>query len=214
MLSEAIKTNTEQTATFENPVSSGWSKKQIEDFATRVAAHFSFTEKSDPTELVSTLGGNVNRVPMSEKDDVSSGWIVVNDIGNFQILLNRDTVGERQRFTIAHELGHYFLHYVNRRVNDESPAFCMMAKFGKMDDNLKAEYEANWFALTFLMPEEKFKAVYKKQDGNLPYVAAYFGVPLWIADVRRKSLELDETEAEVANVSFNEHIHEHSLALN
>ncbi|MDF2437776.1 MAG: hypothetical protein K0Q95_2152 [Bacteroidota bacterium] len=59
------------------------------------------------------------------------------------IYLNKNLSGDRQRFTLAHELGHLIMHYAK----DFIPS---------MTDNF--EEEANRFASEFLMPENDIKA--------------------------------------------------------
>ena len=60
----------------------------------------------------------------------------------------------RRRFTIAHELGHWYLHQ-----HGQQSLFC---RHGSVDEDAKAdrpelpeiEAEANWFAASLLMPAE------------------------------------------------------------
>ncbi len=76
--------------------------------------------------------------------------MIFEDEGQYQIYVNRDASDERQRFAIAHELGHYFLHLNPRRVAH--------AGFADNDDTLgqnaqhPMERQANEFALSILMP--------------------------------------------------------------
>ncbi|MCI3937077.1 ImmA/IrrE family metallo-endopeptidase [Chryseobacterium aahli] len=63
----------------------------------------------------------------------------------------------RRHFTIAHELGHYFL---SHQLKDNS-IFCSntdIAEEGSQIDPI--EREANYFASCFLMPEEKVKSAF------------------------------------------------------
>ena len=69
---------------------------------------------------------------------------------------NIDNAG-RRHFTIAHELGHYFL---SHQLKDNS-IFCSntdIAEEGIQTDPI--EREANYFASCFLMPEEKVKSAF------------------------------------------------------
>lgn len=69
---------------------------------------------------------------------------------------NIDNAG-RRHFTIAHELGHYFL---SHQLKDNS-IFCSntdIAEEGSQIDPI--EREANYFASCFLMPEEKVKSAF------------------------------------------------------
>lgn len=74
------------------------------------------------------------------------------------IFINRniDNAG-RRHFTIAHELGHYFL---SHQLKDNS-IFCSntdIAEEGSQNDPI--EREANYFASCFLMSEEKVKSAF------------------------------------------------------
>lgn len=60
-----------------------------------------------------------------------------------------DDIG-RDRFTIAHEVGHYFLHqegYSFARTNSEIPTYC------------NPEWQANTFASTLLIPKRQTKTM-------------------------------------------------------
>ena len=68
-----------------------------------------------------------------------------------KILVNSLQPRQRQRFTAAHELGHFVLHSTNET------SFCRVRALGK------EEREADYFAARFLMPTE---AVRDAWDGN------------------------------------------------
>ncbi|WP_245443046.1 ImmA/IrrE family metallo-endopeptidase [Methylobacterium terrae] len=97
----------------------------------------------------------------------------------------------RDRFTIAHELGHLFLHYA-MIVRNFPGAMMIATRWVKEDnDDLKrAEWEANWFAAAFLMPAAKFKKCLEENDGHVNVVAVQFGVSPKAAEVRAQSLGL------------------------
>lgn len=71
----------------------------------------------------------------------------------YTILVNEDDSGVRARFTIAHELGHYFLH-----VKDDPRQ--IVTSF-RRDRSLK-ETAANKFAAELLMPKDLLKEEYSK----------------------------------------------------
>lgn len=71
-------------------------------------------------------------------------------------LLSIDNVG-RRHFTIAHELGHYFLLYQLK----DNAIFCSdtdIVEEGGEDDPI--ERETNYFASCFLIPEGKIKPAF------------------------------------------------------
>lgn len=90
-------------------------------------------------------------------DEVSGLLVIEGDIKTIGVDSNSGP--ERQRFTIAHELGHYVLH------NERSNMFVDKVFFRKKSEGYttkeeKIEKEANYFAANILMPETLvFKAI-------------------------------------------------------
>lgn len=75
------------------------------------------------------------------------------DDGAYTILVNEDESDVRIRFTIAHELGHYFLH-----VKDDPRK--IVVSFRR--DQSARETAANKFAAELLMPKDLIKREYSK----------------------------------------------------
>lgn len=89
--------------------------------------------------------------------------------GEFSIAINKNKPMVRQNFTAAHELGHYFLHrqwlvdnaqtglvdYAN--MLDGEGMLLRPDKMPTSEDSLQKEREANNFAATLLMPEDKVR---------------------------------------------------------
>ena len=74
-----------------------------------------------------------------------------------RILVNAANLETRQRFTIAHELGHWVCQCLGGRME---PVYCRAEDVG-VDPEAKAlEREANVFAAELLMPEEAVRAHY------------------------------------------------------
>ena len=72
---------------------------------------------------------------------------------NYIIFVNGQDIATRTRFTIAHELGHYFLHM------KASP--CEVITSFRMDQSF-IETQANKFAAELLMPEDMVRAEHSK----------------------------------------------------
>lgn len=95
---------------------------------------------------------NVDIIAKDFDDDVS-GLFVIFD-GNPIISYNKKEGKERQRFTVAHELGHYFLH------SDEKPLFVdkkpkiLFRNSASSSGEIHQEREANAFAASLLMPRK------------------------------------------------------------
>lgn len=77
-------------------------------------------------------------------NDAFSGMAVKANNHRFMLINSNHTLG-RQHFSICHELYHLFIQ------SDFSSMICQTGTFNKKD---KIEYEADWFAAYFLMPEE------------------------------------------------------------
>lgn len=115
--------------------------------------------------------------------------------GSFQILITNDKSLQRQRFSIAHELGHLFLH-MGYLINEE-----LWNNVSDYNDSVYYRYghseeenEANEFAAALLMPETKFREVAKKnlKSGryNIDEIALFFDVSASAVLTRGKWLGL------------------------
>src|SRR4051812_42905573 len=85
------------------------SKARVERYAGEVAAALAFKVGSNPADLVKTLGGRIGYQDLGEWLD-EGGSIFVHAPYDFDILLPHYTSPVRDRFTVAHELGHFLLH--------------------------------------------------------------------------------------------------------
>lgn len=99
-------------------------------------------------------------------DDDVSGFLVVDDKKPTAVI-NENHHPNRQRFTIAHEIGHYCLH-VNK---DEKDALFVDKKYAvhhrNADSSLgkyQTEREANLFASILLMPKVLVSKAIKEHD--------------------------------------------------
>nr|WP_301549758.1 ImmA/IrrE family metallo-endopeptidase [Methylorubrum thiocyanatum] len=119
----------------------------------------------------------------------SADSIHVTPDGNFTIFMSGLTSSERDRFTIAHELGHYFLHFP--LVRKKFPGASMVATrwVDETDtDQRRAEWEANWFAAAFLMPNDLFKADADLSSNDIQYLSLKYGVSMHAAQIRLATL--------------------------
>lgn len=175
------------TYDYKKPIPTRASKVSVSEFAERINSHLSF-EAGDPLEsVVSQLGGSISYRSISGEDIPDS--IRVEPNRRFEIYLSSLTSASRDRFTIAHELGHFFLHFP--LVEQAHPGHGMKATrwVDEEDADLqRCEWEANWFAASFLMPTEQYLSAYR--DGGIPMVSSRFGVSEKAAMVRAKSIGL------------------------
>lgn len=150
----------------------------IREYAERVGVHYAIYDRmgtGDVRELVARLGGTVAYGDTRES-------LHVDRPGSFTIFLPHVTSSRRDRFTIAHELGHYFLHYLHAR--RESPA-----TFGRgLRDTL--ETQANVFAASLLMPTHRFTQAFHRCGGDVFRLARTFDVSPQAVEVRAQVLGL------------------------
>ncbi len=119
-------------------------KNDIEKLAnqTRMAFNIGYGPISDVTLLLENHGIFIGHHPLQKKLDAISTWFDGRPI----ILINPEVSAVRIRYDLAHELGHFILH---KNCLDEV----------ELDDkNLHKTYEwqADYFAGCFLMPEQTF----------------------------------------------------------
>lgn len=107
-------------------------------------------EEIDLKEICSKY--NINIVE-EDLDDEISGMLLFKNDKNF-IVINSLQSPLRQRFTIAHELGHFFLHDKNSLYLDKKVFF---RNNDSKEGNFKIEIEANNFAANLLMPKKRIE---------------------------------------------------------
>lgn len=99
----------------------------------------------------------INLGKILEKNAISlkMGQFAENDIlgaydkNSKTILVSKDDQYSRKAFTVAHELGHYFLHK-----DKENEIFYRKDIINPDFSSDSKEQEANWFAASLLMPKE------------------------------------------------------------
>lgn len=142
-------------------------------------------------EAVNGLGGEC--VPVSKSDIKDEAQISTPSDGATPLFTIKyiDTKPEKRiLFSIAHELGHLFLHLLDDdgKISKEE----VLAR--RTRDTSKEELEANEFAAALLMPEEAFvikcREVMSENKINLSIMAEAFNVSIQAATVRGNVLGL------------------------
>lgn len=100
------------------------------------------------------------------------------------IYVAKDEDSNRKAFTVAHELGHFFLH--EKKKDD---IFYRTQILHITDEDRKEEQEANWFAASLLMPEQQLRHYYSLTK-NVGELAVIFGVSSTAVYYRLKNLGL------------------------
>lgn len=142
---------------------------------------------NDIDDVVERLGGHIEeRAYIDNLSDGSIGWRE----NEFIIYVSPYQSSERRKFTIAHELGHLFLH-MGYIINPDMWARQKNVVYYRSGDSL-VEYQANEFAAALLMPQKQYGEVMDRYTvGNrvdTAKIADYFGVSVSAASNRGKFL--------------------------
>jgi Zn-dependent peptidase ImmA (M78 family) len=143
----------------------------IREAAQEIAKMLDYTPATDLRKLVKRLGGKITEP--TEQDENSASIIVDAEEKSFTINLQPDLFPLRERFYIAHELGHLFLH---SRMEENLTAPCC-GSCVQSQAELEAELEADMFARAFLMPTDAWEEAKKLYGTNSIQLAAHFMVP-------------------------------------
>lgn len=110
-------------------------------------------------------GVKIIKPPMASTARSVEGMLVCNpnDPAEWGIFYNPEASPERQRFTIAHELGHFVLHRAKRRTFNCDKA----AVHFSQDTAANIEREADEFASNLLMPGDVLRDRITSQDIDL-----------------------------------------------
>jgi Zn-dependent peptidase ImmA (M78 family) len=159
------------------------SRDNIESLAEKISNQFKLTDfsvEADPLlQFVRMLGGQIHYQNPTDFCMSESGSIEVRGQNNFDLYLSTFTGPLRDRFTIAHELGHYFVH----SKQGELPIRASRKGSGQL------EWEANWFAAALLMPSDEFTKISDKFDGDVYSIAGHFQVSSQAVTIRQKRVK-------------------------
>lgn len=165
-------------------------RTQINSLAERIRATLDLSVPVDVEKAVERLNGEVateNLLDFEAKiEKVDEG---------FRITLSTEFPSARRKFSIAHELGHLFLHmgYLIAPKKWLQVGTYTDSVYFRSGYNTE-EYEANEFAAAFLMPRETFLTVANQnREGNtflIEPIASYFGVSSDAAKTRGKWLNV------------------------
>lgn len=176
-----------------------YSSEAIESMAENINKIYKekFQDKNDKAldivGLVHTLGGRILEVPYVDigvdsmsiddwkMDEDNKKWEFV----KFTVNVSKSASQGRKNFTIAHELGHLYLHFLKWEY--ESTREKSFKRLSYVAGGNK-EREANMFAGALLMPRSEYKEVFEEYDGDFNKIANVFGVSTVAAEVRANVL--------------------------
>lgn len=164
-------------------------KKEAKKAATEVltACEINQTPK-DPRKIAYTMGVEVKFISTGQK---VAGGIFREKSGPTYIFINEDENRFRQRFTLAHELGHYY-----KRFSENEYEFTDYRNDMSSTGTDPEEIFANHFAGCLLMPEEEVHSLHDELKENLSEngvviaLAKKFDVSVDAMKVRLKVLDI------------------------
>lgn len=133
-------------------------RKQINTLAESIREELKLTSPVNLEEAIEILNGNLKYIdsPIDNKIEAK----IEKDGDSFTIQVQQKEPQTRVNFSIAHEIGHLFLHMgylINPEMWEETGEYndSVYYRFGYSEE----EYEANEFAGAFLMPRAEFLSI-------------------------------------------------------
>jgi Zn-dependent peptidase ImmA (M78 family) len=167
------------------------SPRQVESKANEVLRRHNLTTVPiDPLLLARREGIRVNNATFADSNVVG---MIVKRGNDVSVLVNRDDPPYRKRFTIAHELGHHFLHLSSDGEIIDREANLFRRQPGEdrtMSPERRREIQANLFAASLLMPEDDVRR-YWQERRSIEELAKIFKVSEEAMGYRVDSLGLD-----------------------
>ena len=142
-----------------------------------------------PVDVVKIANSNDIKVYEGDLDKKISGAIrYKKEEKRFEILVNKNDAKTRQRFTIAHELGHYFLHQEFLK-SEEIHIDTLYRAVETYDEERAIEKVVDYFAGALLMNRTLLDKLYK-EDNSIQDLADIFNVSVSAMTVRLDILGL------------------------
>lgn len=133
-------------------------------------------------------------VALDKKADLTegiAGEISMLSDGDYKISVNKNDHYYRQRFTMAHELGHFIFHreLIGDGV-DDNKMYRSVEEGNFYNTKVKKihETEANRFAAVVLMPKELLLKSWEDGEKDIPTLAKEFQVSQSAMEIRLKNL--------------------------
>jgi Zn-dependent peptidase ImmA (M78 family) len=168
--------------------------KRIEKKTIEILEDLKIDKLPVPVEFIASRRG-LTIQPFDLGEEVS-GVLVIDDAGKGTIGVNPLESKVRQRFTIAHELGHFELHNQGGEMFIDKQFKVLFRDQNSSKGEIKKEQEANAFAAALLMPEkllirEILKNSFDLTDGqSMKKLATLFNVSTTAMSFRIANLNL------------------------
>lgn len=165
-------------------------RSEVESRAKEVLTqHGLYSVPIDPVLLANQIGVAVYNAKFSA--DTWAGLISKRN-QTTQIFVEQSDPPYRKRFSIAHELGHHFLHLVEdgEIIDSRADMFREKEPSGEsMSTERIREIQANWFAAALLMPEDLVRMEWRKTP-DMRRMAELFNVSEEAMGYRLDALDL------------------------
>lgn len=132
--------------------------------------------------VVARTGGTVRVLDDPSQQEVDGGTLLIKGEKDYWVFLSPFTTPLRDNFTIAHELGHFVLHFFLAKDKPSLPISFLRYGEGRL------EAQANRFAAAILMPEVEFRDKVTAFSKNRYQIAGYFEVSVPAVEVRAGTL--------------------------
>ncbi len=125
--------------------------------------------ETDPLDVAGVAGSLGIRLRYEAMSEEASGRLERSESGTWYMYINSLHHPNRQRFTIAHEIAHRFLHGDMQEEFDDKIFF-------RNGEQTSMETEANRYAASLLMPQESFRNFVANSSSKVEDIAKHFGV--------------------------------------
>ena len=128
-------------------------KRKIDQLVAKILAQYGVRRPPVRVDrLARSLGLEIQFHPFKNEEGEQLSGILVREGGKAVLGVNSADHENRQRFTIAHEIGHFLLHEGDRIFVDRSYSVSLRGSLSRLGTDLE-EIEANTFASMLLIPE-------------------------------------------------------------
>ena len=167
------KTRNQHTKEHRMSIPERYSKIYIKEIADIILREYNKPFPIDVIEIAKSYGlevleGDFDRTDVSGMLDMSTD--------KPQIIVAANDSFVRKRFSIAHEFGHFVLHYQGKPENGAQRMVSYRDNVSKMGFDIE-EIEANFFAANLLMPTDEVMKLYRNGYSNRE-MAEYFNVSM------------------------------------
>ena len=151
-------------------------RSEIEQRAKEILSqHGLYSLPIDPVLLANRIGVKINNAKFA--DDAWAALIARRN-HTTRIFVEQSDPPYRKRFSIAHELGHHFLHLLDDGEIVDKRADMFRERepsTGDLSEDRIREIQANWFAAALLMPADLVRAEWHI-DPSVRHMARLFNV--------------------------------------